>query len=82
MDYTFVSTYNFLDCEELILMKNCKYFIIPNSSFSWWGAWLSEFKDKIVIAPKYWFKNNKMKDVNIAANSWIKIDNNIHNIYE
>ena len=54
-------------------MSNCKYFIIANSSFSWWGAWLSIYKNKIVITPKKWFKNRDSGD--IVPESWVKIDN-------
>lgn len=42
--------------EDLRLMSACKNHIIANSSFSWWGAWLSNFKDQLVIAPKIWRK--------------------------
>lgn len=45
---------------DFLKIKNAKYLIISNSSFSWWGGWLNNNAEKI-IAPKYWFnrENNK-----------------------
>lgn len=42
--------------EDLRLMSLCKYFIIANSSFSWWAAWLGNFSAKVVITPSDWFE--------------------------
>ena len=57
----------------LQLMSFCKHFIIPNSSFGWWAAWLSNHPGKIVIAPKKWFNDGPQDTFDLLPEEWIKI---------
>jgi hypothetical protein len=61
------------DYEDLRLMSNCKHHIIANSSFSWWGAWLCKNSDKIIYAPKKWFKTPDFDARNLIPDSWFVI---------
>ena len=54
-------------------MTNFKYFVIPNSSFAWWAAWLSEKNDKVIIVPERWSGLVNQKFIDIIPQSWIKI---------
>lgn len=54
---------------DMQLMSHCKHNIIANSSFSWWAAWLNNYTNKIVIAPKTWL--NRSGTGKIQPESWI-----------
>lgn len=59
--------------EDMWLMKSCNHHIIANSSFSWWGAWLNDSIDKIVIAPRIWFLDNNIGTRDLIPEKWHKI---------
>lgn len=59
---------------DLCLQSLCTYHIIGNSSFSWWGSWLS--RSKKTIAPSSWFHEVLYKDKNtkdLYLKDWIVI---------
>ncbi|MEO6630787.1 MAG: alpha-1,2-fucosyltransferase [Mucilaginibacter sp.] len=62
--------------QDMALMSKCSHYIIANSSFSWWGAWLNPSKEKIVTAPERWFKdgNAYFTSEDILPEAWIKLD--------
>ena len=60
---------------DLFLLSNCAHFIISNSSFAWWAAWLSKRSDsKIVIMPDTWYAGDaRMKGQKLAQS--LKLEN-------
>ena len=70
---------------DMRMMTFCKYHIIANSTFSWWGAWLAESK-KEVLCPQYWLHPDKKIHAegfdgkwaefsHVLPESWTKIPN-------
>lgn len=58
--------------KDMQLMSECQHNIIPNSTFSWWGAWLNENQNKILIAPRFWMKNIK-NSIDRCPENWVKV---------
>ncbi|XZE45323.1 alpha-1,2-fucosyltransferase [Pirellulaceae bacterium SH467] len=50
-DVHFISRQGREPIDDFHLLSLCTHFIIPNSTFSWWAAWLGRSTSKIVIAP-------------------------------
>ncbi len=65
---------NTLGSDDMRLMKHCKHFVMANSTFSWWGAWLATSKNKIVVAPKRWFLDESADNaIDIVPNEWVRL---------
>lgn len=58
---------------ELHLMSLATNFIIPNSTFAWWAAWLSIAPEKKVIAPARWFLDPSVDTSQLCPPSWQRL---------
>lgn len=63
--------------EALWLLSLCDHFVISNSTFSWWAAWLSSSINKVVVVPSTWFgpgmNEVEFNPKDIACEGWIKM---------
>ena len=60
---------------DLCVLSLCSDFIIANSSFSWWGAWLSSNREKKVVSPLSWFGEElaHLPTKDIVPPNWLRI---------
>lgn len=71
-DYEFIQGNSAID--DMLLISFCKNQIIANSTFSWWGAWLNQQENKVVVAPKKWYKGLRNKQTHaLFPNTWIRL---------
>lgn len=59
--------------EDFRLMMNCEHHVVANSSFSWWGAWLANTPDHVVVAPKRWWEPKIGNDCDVVPESWVRL---------
>lgn len=61
--------------EDLHLMSLCNHSIIDHSAFCWWGAWLNQNEEAIVVAPERWFSDDELQKQSgdIYCKSWVKL---------
>jgi len=63
---------NISDLESLEIMKLGHAFLIANSSYSWWAAYLSKAEHKNIYAPEPWF-SGLANPLGLLPPSWRKL---------
>ena len=75
-----IDSYSYTSSEkdDLALLSLCDHHIITNSTYSWWGAYLSKSLNKKIICPTNWLEKNHESswiNGNHFPPGWINIDN-------
>lgn len=59
---------------DFALMRSCAHFIVANSTFSFWPAWLCEWSPSVVVTPSSWFKNDHWLADELREEWWLTCD--------
>ena len=72
-----IDSYSYTSSEkdDLALLSLCDHHIITNSTYSWWGAYLSKSPNKKIICPTNWLKGSSFMNGNHFPPNWININN-------
>jgi hypothetical protein len=62
-DCTFVDGHT--PYQDMLLFSRCRHYVIANSTFSWWSAWLGATAESRVVAPRQWFSRERQSTMNI-----------------
>lgn len=66
---------NIPDWRQMVIMSCCDVNIIANSTFSWWGAYLNNLPNHVVLYPNIWFGPRITHDISdLFPPEWQKID--------
>ena len=69
----FVGTDEYSSAVTLEIMRLGNGYVLANSTFSWWAAFLSRNKDVAVVAPVPWFSGMK-EPADLIPNHWTRIE--------
>ncbi|MEA5112422.1 MAG: alpha-1,2-fucosyltransferase [Geobacteraceae bacterium] len=75
LEHAFVSSRNWKGkmATDLYLMTRCRHFIISNSTFGWWAAWLADTREKVVVSPQNWVNLAGVDASEILPQGWVSM---------
>lgn len=60
--------------DDMMLMAACGHNVLANSGFSFWGAWLSDNPEQVVIGPRPWLLDRSINTEDIMLRDWISLN--------
>lgn len=67
-------------CSHLWLLSHFQNHIISNSTYAWWGAWLGERQNSVIVAPAQWSRDVEQTPARLVPSRWISIANEFEQI--